>query len=34
MGQRSRKRLDTIAFAVAVAAVACFLFWFFATTPM
>lgn len=32
MGQRTMKRLDTIAFAVA--AVACFLFWFFTTTPM
>jgi cytochrome c-type biogenesis protein CcmE len=34
MAQRTRKRLDTIAFVVAVVAIACFLFWFFATTPM
>lgn len=34
IGQRTRKRLDTIAFAAAVAAIACFLFWFFTTTPM
>ena len=32
--RRFRKRLDTIAFAIAVSALATFLVWFFVTTPM